>query len=407
MHQFPADWQVHPLGSVAQYINGYAFKPDDWESEGLPIIRIAQMTNQDAAFDRYSHPVPQQYLIDSGDLLFSWSATLMTMIWDRGPAILNQHIFKVVAASEIDLSFLHHLLDFSLDGLAAHSHGTTMKHIKRSDLLPYRVGIPRKEEQRRIAAVLDSADSAIQHTDALIAKLKQIKQGLLHDMLTRGLGAVGKLRDPVAHPEQFKEVAGFGRVPRDWDLMPFAQVASLGRGKFTPRPRNDPKYYDGRHPFIQTGDVSNADGAIITEHSQTLNELGATVSREFPAGTIAITSAANIADTAILGCPMFFPDSIVGAVVKPPHNIRFIELSIRSAKKRLNAEAPQSAQKNINLGVLRPLQMLIPHPSEQSRIAELYEAANARIHAEEAYRDKLRAIKQGLMQDLLTGRVRV
>ncbi len=266
---------------------------------------------------------------------------------------------------------------------------------------------PSQASAQRIADILDTADNAIQQTEQLIAKLKQVKAGLLHDLLTRGLDAHGNLRDPDAHPEQFKIVDGYGSVPREWKLRPFSEVAQIERGKFTHRPRNDPRFYGGRHPFIQTGNISNADGAEISTFSQTLNERGIMVSRKFPKGTIAITIAANIADTAILARPMYFPDSIVGAIIYPPNNLRYIELCIRQAKRLLNAQAPQSAQKNINLEVLRPLLLPIPSPKEQDRIAEIYETHDGRIRAEEAYRDKLQAIKQGLMHDLLTGKVRV
>src|SRR5207248_9239773 len=114
---------------------------------------------------------------------------------------------------------------------------------------------------------------------------------------------------------------------------------------------------------------------------QTLNNLGLAVSRQFPSGTIAITIAANIADTAILARPMCFPDSVVGAEVRPPHNVRFVELSIRRAKHVLDARAPQSAQKNINLEDLRPLMIALPSPAEQDAIAHVYDAYDARIRA--------------------------
>src|SRR4051794_30197251 len=88
-----AEWTESTLGDLADYINGYAFKPTDWQEQGLPIVRIAQLTEATAQFDRYPGRLPERYLIDDGDLIFSWSATLMTLIWDRGPAYLNQHLF--------------------------------------------------------------------------------------------------------------------------------------------------------------------------------------------------------------------------------------------------------------------------------------------------------------------------
>ena len=218
---YPTDWRVTTLGSLADYVNGYPFKPRDWTTMGLPIVRIAQMTDATAAFDFFADPLPSEYRIDSGDLLFSWSATLTALVWQGGPAYLNQHIYKVIARNSNDLRFLHHLLNWLVDPLANQSHGTTMKHVTRGDLLPYPVTIPPPTEQSRIAAVLDTVDEAIAKTEAVIAKLKQVRAGLLHDLLTRGLDENGQLRDPIAHPEQFQD-SPLGRIPRGWT------VASLG-----------------------------------------------------------------------------------------------------------------------------------------------------------------------------------
>jgi type I restriction enzyme S subunit len=120
-----------------------------------------------------------------------------------------------------------------------------------------------------------------------------------------------------------------------------------------------------------------------------------------------ITIAANIADTCILGIPMFAPDSLVGAVPKSGQDSRFLELCIRARKQFLSSRAPQSAQKNINLQDLRPL--MIPKPSlpEQMRISERYEVTDTFLQLLEAERNKLLSLKQGLMKDLLTGEVPV
>ena len=404
---FPVEWNRTTLGALAAYINGYAFKPFDWGKEGLPIIRIEQINNPDARCDYYSGPVPDRHFIDNGTLLFSWSATLTVLIWNRGPAYLNQHIFKVSPKEGVDKHFLFHLINFNLESLGGHAHGSTMRHIKRSDLLPYPVVVPSDEaEQRRIAEILDTLDDAIQKTEQLINKLKQIKQGLLHDLLTRGIDENGQLRDPIAHPEQFKDSV-LGRIPKGWKVCALETVAQIERGKFAHRPRNDPRFYGGEFPFVQTGDITAAQGEVFSNYSQTLNARGAAVSRSFPENTIAITIAANIADTGILGIPMYFPDSVVGAIVHKPHNVRFVELAIRLSKHRLDARAPQSAQKNINLQDLRPLLISLPTPQEQFQIAEIYEAYADCINAERQHIQKLITIKKSLMHDLLTGKVRV
>ncbi|MEG4584723.1 restriction endonuclease subunit S [Microcoleus sp. MOSTC5] len=209
------------------------------------------------------------------------------------------------------------------------------------------------------------------------------------------------MRETVVKTEEFKD-SPLGRIPKDWDVKPLSELADVDRGKFTHRPRNDPRFYGGSYPFIQTGDIANSSGGILSTYSQTLNERGITVSREFPVGTIAITIAANIADTAILGIPMFFPDSVVGAVVKKPNSIRYVELCIRRAKQRLDARAPQSAQKNINLEDLRPLLIPVPSPEEQHRIAEVIDTIDSTIAHTSSLIAKLKQMKAGLLHDLLT-----
>ncbi len=311
-------------------------------------------------------------------------------------------------AEELDRRFFIRLLRYHGRHLDRVSVGSTVRGITLPDVRSLLLAMPETvAEQRRIAAVLDTVDLAIAQTEAVIAKLKSVRAGLLHDLLTRGLDANGQLRPPPEQAPHLYKDSPLGKIPREWEAMPLESIASVERGKFTHRPRNDPAYYGGPSPFIQTGDIAEASGEVITEASQFLSGLGVTVSKEFPAGTIAVTIAANIGDTAILGRGMYFPDSVVGVVVKDGHVVRWVELSLRRAKKQLDALAPQSAQKNINLTFLRPLLIPIPPSWEQKICSALYEGMSGQIAVETVATAKLRRAKSGLMSDLLTGRVRV
>ena len=261
-----------------------------------------------------------------------------------------------------------------------------------------------EHEQFKIAEVLSTVDRAIEQTKALIAKQKRIKTGLMQDLLTRGIDEHGNVRSEETH--EFKD-SPLGRISVEWDLLPLDELATVDRGQFTHRPRNDPRFYGGDFPFIQTGDVTSRTGRVIHSYSQTLNRHGTLVSKCFPQGTIAVTIAANVADTAILGLPMYFPDSIVGVIVKRPHSIRFVELMIRRWKPILERRAPQSAQKNINLETLRPLAIPTPPPKEQERIGALYDSVDTVQEATESHLTKLCSLKTALIRDLLTGKVRV
>jgi type I restriction enzyme S subunit len=292
--------------------------------------------------------------------------------------------------------------------MASETHGSTMKHITRPALLNYRVTIPvNPNEQGIIADILSTVDEAIAQSEALVRKYQSIKQGLMSDLLTRGVDENGELRPTREEAPDLYRESPLGWLPKEWEAVELKTIASVERGKFTPRPRNNPKYYNGEHPFIQTGEVAAAGGRRINTYTQTLNELGASVSREFPRETIVVTIAANIGETAILDIPMYVTDSLVGIVVRQPNNVRYVETFIRSKKEYFNAVAPQSAQKNINLGDLRPMLIAKPKPIEQDKIAEIYDFAESVLMNEESNLTKLQLLKQGLMQDLLSGQVRV
>lgn len=405
-------WRASTLGEVAEYINGFPFKPYQWKDHGLPIIRIAQMHDPGASCDYFPGELPAHFKIANGDLLFSWSATLMALIWNRGPAYVNQHIFKVIPASGHDLAFTHHLLNYCLDGLAGQSHGTTMKHVKRSDLLPFKVFTPPLPEQRRIAEILDTIDEAIRRTEQVIAKLRQMKQGLLHDLLTRGIDEKGELRDPEQHPEQFKD-SPLGRIPRGWEasllqnclkttpkngyspvaIDQWSGVMMLGLGcltsnGFQPRqlknaPRNDPS--------ISQALLSHGD--LLMSRSNTRELVGlAGLYRE-------------------IGAPCIYPDLMMKLVPNTKTSGQFLEVLLGSPAVRRQIQAVASGTSGsmvkINAEKVRRLIVAVPSLDEQQRILVALVLGDKRIESENWQASKLRTLKHGLMDDLLTGRVRV
>ena len=197
-----------------------------------------------------------------------------------------------------------------------------------------------------------------------------------------------------------------GIIPEEWEVRPFGKLANIERGKFTARPRNDPKYYGGEVPFIQTGDVTNANG-LITAYSQTLNAEGLKVSKLFPKGTLFFTIAANIADIGFTTFDAACPDSLVA--ITPPNNIDKWWLSFELGRRKASFEniATQNAQLNINLEKLRPYLLPVPPLVEQHAIAEALSDVDALLSGLERLIAKKRDIKQATMQQLLTGKTRL
>lgn len=191
-----------------------------------------------------------------------------------------------------------------------------------------------------------------------------------------------------------------------WPTVALEDIATVGRGRFSPRPRNDPRYYGGDIPFIQTGDVARSNGRLAT-FRQTLNQEGLKVSKKFPARSLAVTIAANIGDIAEVQFDFACPDSLV--VIQPHVGIDRVWLRhfIASNKPRLESLATQNAQKNISLDVLRPFPVDLPSQAEQKAIGTLLETWEVATDAQIALLLALEKRKQGLMQQLLTGRRRL
>ncbi len=143
------------LGDLATYINGYPFKPDDRRTEGLPIIRIQDLTGNAYDLGFYNGEYPTRIEINDGDVLISWSASLGVYIWSRGKALLNQHIFKVVFdKADIDKQYFVYAVQHKLKEMESKAHGATMKHIVKKDFDNTLIPFPSLEQQREVADIL-------------------------------------------------------------------------------------------------------------------------------------------------------------------------------------------------------------------------------------------------------------
>ena len=152
----PKGWCVLTVGQVADYINGRAFKPNEWEKEGLPIIRIQNLNDENAVYNYSTAKYEDRFLVHKGDLLFAWAASLGTYIWQKDDAWLNQHIFKVIPKPFIDKVFLYFSFINMIDDFYSESHGSGMVHITKGKFEEKPIFIPPLMEQKRIVLQLKS-----------------------------------------------------------------------------------------------------------------------------------------------------------------------------------------------------------------------------------------------------------
>lgn len=414
----PIGWQRRSLSSLGEYENGFAFNELHWSEHGLPIVRIAQITGTQRIVDRYAGRLPDRFSIDSGDLIFSWSGTLAVVRWGGGPAWLNQHLFKVVPAPGIDRSLLFHVLQTSVAEMNKRTHGSTMKHIKRGELREFFVSIPVDgDEQRKLASVLDTLDTAIQETDAIIAKLKAVKQGLLHDLLTRGIDANGELRPPQAEAPHLYKPSPLGWVPTEWQVAPLSsRIASLDAGVSVNS--EDRPHGAGEIGVLKTSALSQ--GKFLPDQNKAVVASEVTFVREPVLGNSILVSRMNtpelVGESCYVSMPwptLFLPDRIWQLKKRSPDSVDMQWLSCvfltpyYRAYVQMHATGTSGSMKNLPKSRLLAMPVAFPGTAEQSAIAALVDAADSRIATEASALEKLRAQKSGLMDDLLTGRVRV
>ncbi|MEY8194510.1 MAG: restriction endonuclease subunit S [Cycloclasticus sp.] len=193
-------------------------------------------------------------------------------------------------------------------------------------------------------------------------------------------------------------------IPLDWKVCVLGEISKLERGKFSHRPRNDPEFYSGEIPFLQTGDIPKQ-SPYITSFSQTLNEKGLSVSKLFEKGTLVITIAATIGEVGVLKFKSCFPDSLVGiSVNKDIGGTMFVLYAMQYLKDELDSLAPKSAQKNINLDILSSFPIPFPPLPEQQKIAAILSSVDDVIEKTQAQINKLKDLKTGMMQELLSPR---
>jgi type I restriction enzyme S subunit len=373
--------------------------------EGLPFIQ------GNAEFGR-RHPIPilrccaPTRVAEAGDLLVSVRAPV---------GGLNQAVERTVIGRGLSAlrfepsqqSFAWHSVRFAVPGFNRVAQGSTFLAVSREDV--ERLEIPWHEEANPdIAAVLDTVDEAIANTEAVIAKLRQVRAGLLHDLLTRGLDGHGQLRDPIAHPEQFQDSA-LGRIPKEWSCKTLGDAADWFSGG-TPS-RSQSAWWNGEVPILTPKDMKVFEISDTIEH--VTMEAAVAGSKVMPPETAFIVVRGMILAHTFPVClstrPFAFNQDIKAVRGRAELTTRFLAhwfAANASVFLRKTTEATHGTKK-LDSKELHRTPIGVPEPEEQATIVERIEAFDSAIAGDGTEVGKLQQMKSGLMTDLLTGRVRV
>lgn len=275
--------------------------------------------------------------------------------------------------------------------------GSATNYIRMANFTDYEIPVPPLETQHAIVSKIEELfselDQGIADLKTAQAQLKVYRQSVLKHAFE------GKLTN-----KNVKE----GELPEGWEVSELKNVCEVKRGKSKHRPRNAPELYGGKYPFVQTGDIRNANGGYIKKYSQSYSELGLQQSKLWPKGTLCITIAANIGETAILDFDACFPDSVVGLLTneKVLFN-KYLNYFFISFKQKLEELAPATAQKNINVNILENIKLPITTIEEQHLIVQEIESRlSVADKMEESIQESLQkaeALRQSILKKAFSG----
>lgn len=393
-------WPLVLLGEVAEFVRGVTFKPSDLitadDSEAVACMRTKNVQEQLDGSDLLHIPrrlvKRQEQFLCHGDTLVS-SANSWNLLgkccWvpEEFDGCTFGGFISVLRPAEPNISkrYLYRWFNSPEIQCRLRSFGRRTTNISNLPigrcLKDLHLPLPPIEEQRRIAAILDEADELGKKRAESLTKLDTLKQSIFISMFG----------DPVT-----------GRAHHEVGTL--CDLGELNRGKSKHRPRNDPRLLGGDWPLIQTGDVANS-GGFIKQFSTTYSDLGLAQSQLWPTGTLCITIAANIAKTGILTFDACFPDSVVGFCPGTPGDEHYVQVLLSFLQPMLESSAPESAQKNINLKILRELPIPIPPVELRSLFANRLAALQGQIESLATSQLQLETLFASLQQEAFAGRL--
>lgn len=373
------NWKKVKLGEICEFLSGFAWSAKNFKESGkMPIIRIQNMcSDKPDDFIYWDEKYDEKFIIKKNDLLLSLSGSIKIDYWKGVDALLNQRIVKITSNSSVSDRWFFWQMQSGLKKIEKMGKWALVNNVSITDLKNLEIPLPDLATQKHIAEVLDKADALRQQNRQLLAQYDKLLQSTFIELFG----------DPVKNP-------------KGWEVKKLGEVAKAERGRFSPRPRNDPSYFDGIYPFIQTGDISSSNHRL-TKWQQTLNEKGTKVSKRFDKGTIVVAIVgATIGASAILEIGTYAPDSVIGITVNNKFlNNYFLEYVLRYWKPIFLAQAPATARANINLETFKPLPIPVPPLPLQQHFAKIVE----QIEAQKAQAQTALAESEALFEGLLAG----
>ncbi len=400
----PEGWSAVTLKPHLDLLSGYAFPSEHFTEDpaGPPLVRIRDLELGNSE-TYYSGEYEDRFIIPSGSILVGMDGDFSAVRWEQTGCLLNQRVLRVASASPtvLDEAFLFYRLNKELPELQRIIGGTTVKHLSQKHLKKLRVPLPPLPEQRKIATILSSVDEAITATWKVIEQTKRVKKGLLQTLITRGIGHT-----------RFKKTE-IGEIPEEWDVTKVCEIADVGYGVTVNQQRREST---DRVPLLTVA-AHDPDQGWRNEGVSEIGVLpGDREKYSAEDGDVLLVEGNGNPD--LLGRPLLWDARISGALHQN-HLIRVrsqevepewlvLALSSLAARRQIEANAKSSSGLyTINSSVVKNTLLPLPTVVERREILSATISHEGAIRRNSATLAALEQLKRGLMQDLLTGRVRV
>ena len=377
------------LGDVIEQIRGVSYKPsdlnDNLSDDSVVLLRANNIQDGKIVLDDVVYvsksKVSESQFLRQGDILVCTSSGSKELVGkaafiDEDLPMVFGAFCKVVRPNIECCKYMGYFFQspYYRKHISEASAGANINNLRNEHIADLHFPLPSLEEQRKIVAVLDKVSDLIAKRRTQLDKLDELVKSRFIEMFG----------DPVTNSFNLP-------------LSSLSQLGKFGRGVSKHRPRNAPELLGGKYPLIQTGEVANSDLYILS-YQNTYSELGFKQSKMWKAGTLCITIAANIAKTAILTFDACFPDSVVGFSANDKTNNIFIHYWFSFFQQILESQAPESAQKNINLQILSDLKIIVPPIELQNQFADFVKQTDKSKLAIQKNLEKLEILKKSLMQ---------
>lgn len=388
MSGLSAEWEMTRLGDVLIFQVGFPFESRYFLSSpaGPRLVRNRDLRADDAVV-YYLGDYSTEYLIEPGDVLVGMDGDFSPYVWRQGRALLNQRVGRIRVTNRASQRYLAYAIAGPLKDLEGATGATTVKHLSHRDVESITIPLPSRVEQERIAVALEDCDAFISALEREITKKQAIRQGMMQQLLT------GRTRLPS--------------FTAPWQEVTIGDLASVSGGG-TPSTRVS-SLWGGGIPWFTPAEIPESGAGVVTSSDRTITEAGLqkSAAKLLPEGTVLVTSRASIGNCAIAGCPVATNQGFTSLVPKDRESTEFLYYWVQQHRARFVSRAAGSTFLEISGSKVAAIEVLAPGADEQSAIGTVLKDADAELRALQQGLTKARDVKQGMMQELLTGRTRM